>query len=131
LNNSNLCNPSTKELNYSINFLFNEDSTIVKMGENENKYSGNSSWILCDGVKLIEYKKFFDCLIFLKADYWVRFNRLLKRNNELPSPAKIRKDLFDGLEKNLILDYDLDEKHAHIVIDNNNSEKRIITKREY
>ena len=130
---NNLCNPSTKELNFPIKFLFNGYSTIVKIGENEKKYSGNNFWILCDGVKLIKYKDYFDCLIFLKADYEIRFNRLLKRNNKLPSPAKIRKDLFDDLESNLIEEYKLHENNqdVDIIIDNNNFDNRTIIKREY
>lgn len=124
----NLCDPITKELNFSIEFLFNEDHVHIKLGNEEKKHDNKTHWVLCDGVKLVKYKKLLDCLIFLKAENQTRFNRLLERNNKLPSPANVRKDLFDDLEKNLFLDYNLDEKHAHIVIDNENFNNRKIIK---
>lgn len=128
---NNLCNPQTKELNFAIKFLFNKDSTIVNLGENENQYNSNNSWIICDGVKIMEHKEFFDCIIFLNAEYATRFNRILERNNKLPSPAKIKDNLFKDVEDGLNLDHGLSEKHAHIIIDNNDFENRTITKREY
>lgn len=124
----NLCNPLTKELDFSIEFLFDGDFTTIKLGNEENKYNKNNLWVLCDGVKLIKYKDFFDSLIFLRAEHKTRFNRILERNKSLPSPANIRKDLFDDLEKNLILDYDLREEHANIVVDNDNFNDRKIAK---
>ncbi|MDP2672769.1 MAG: hypothetical protein Q8O84_03070 [Nanoarchaeota archaeon] len=127
----NLCDPQTKELNYSIKFLFNKDSTIIKMGENENKYGGDNSWILCDGVKIMEYKEFFDYIIFLDAKYITRFNRILDRNKKLPSPAKIQEILFKDVEEGLSRDHGLSEKHAQIIIDNNDFEDRKIIKKLY
>ncbi|MEK6844986.1 MAG: P-loop NTPase fold protein [Nanoarchaeota archaeon] len=127
----NLCNPQTKELNFAIKFLFNKDSTIVNFGENENQYKGNNSWVIYDGVKIMEHREFFDYIIFLNAEYTTRFNRILDRNNKLPSPAKIKENLFKNVEDGLSLDHNLSEKHAHIIIDNNDFENRTITKREY
>ena len=127
----NLCNPQTKELNFAIKFLFNKDSTIVNFGENENQYKGNNSWVIYDGVKIMEHREFFDYIIFLNAEYTTRFNRILDRNNKLPSPAKIKENLFKNVEDGLSLDHNLSEKHAQIIIDNNDFENRTITKREY
>ncbi|MCH7568938.1 MAG: AAA family ATPase [Nanoarchaeota archaeon] len=123
----NLCDPATKKLDFPIEFLFSKEITTIKLGKEENKYDKNNLWILCDGVKLIEYKDYLDCIIFLRAEYETRFNRLLERNKSLPSPANIRKDLFDDLENNLILDHDLKEEHANIIVDNDNyNDKKIV-----
>lgn len=124
---NNLCDPQTKELNFKIKFLFNKDSTIVKIGENENKYAGNN-WILCEGVKVMEHKEFFDCIIFLNADYSTRFNRLIERNKILASPAKIKENLFKDVEIGLSRDHNLTERDAHIIIDNDNFCNRNIIK---
>ena len=79
----------------------------------------------------MEHREFFDYIIFLNAEYTTRFNRILDRNNKLPFPAKIKENLFKNVEDGLSLDHNLSEKHAHIIIDNNDFENRTITKREY
>jgi len=88
----------------------------------------NDLWVLYEGVKLVKYKDHLDHLIFLRADPETRFDRLLERNKKLTSPAKIRRDLFDDLEENLILDHELKEEHADIVIDHDSHDIRIVKK---
>lgn len=123
-----LCNPMTKELNFPVEFFFGGKATMIKMGDEEHNFENENLWVLCDGVKIIKYEELLDCIIFVKADYQTRFNRLLERNNKLPSPANIRKDIFDDVERNLILDHELDEKNADIVLDNNDFNNRRIIK---
>lgn len=127
----NLCNTQTKELNLPISFLFNEDCVSVKFGEDERKYRKNNYWVLFDGVKIMEHREFFDCIIFLDVDYQSRFNRLLDRNKKLPSPARIKENLFKDVEEGLSLDHGLNEKYAHIIVDNNNFYNRKIIKIKY
>ena len=66
---NNLCNPSTKELDFSISFSFDEEGIRIKLGSEEYQYTGDNIWVICDGVKLVKYKDLIDKLIFLKADY--------------------------------------------------------------
>lgn len=124
----NLCDPLTKELNFSIDFSFNEDYVAIKLGKEKNKYKKDNLLVLCDGVKIMEYKEFFDYIIFLSADYAIRFNRLLERNKMLASPAKIKENLFKDVEEGLSRDHELSEKYAHIIINNNNFYNRQIIK---
>jgi len=125
---NNLCNPLTKELDFPIEFSFGKDFITIKLGNEVNKYNKNNLRVLCDGVKLIKYKDFLDSIIFLRARHETRFNRILERNKTLSSPANIRRDLFDDLEENLILDYDLKEENADIIVDNDNYNDRKIVK---
>jgi len=124
----NLCDPSTKELSLSMKFLFEKNKIKIKIGNEEHEYNSSRLWILCDGVKLLKYREHFDCTIFIKSSPEIRFNRLLERNKMLASPANIRWDLFDDVERNLIEEYLLDEKNTDIVVDNNDFNNRKIIK---
>ena len=125
---NNLCDSLTKELNFSIDFSFNGKYATIKLGKEKEKYEKNNLWVLCEGVKIMEYKEFFDCIIFLNAKYTTRFNRILERNKMLPSPAKIKENLFKDVENGLSFDHSLNEKQAQIIIDNNNFYNRKIIK---
>ena len=123
----NLCDSQTKELNFSMRFSFNGDYTTIKFGKEESKYKKDNLWVICDGVKIIEHREFFDRIIFLDADYKTRFNRLIERNKTITSPANIKENLFRDVDVSLSRDHNLNKEYAHIIIDNNNFYNRKIT----
>lgn len=127
----NLCNPQTKKLDFQVRFLFNESQINVKFGGNEKDYNRDHYWVLFDGVKIMEHREFFDCIIFLDANYQSRFNRLLARNKKLPSPANIKENLFKDVEMGLRRDHHLNKEYANIIIENNNFLNRKIIKKGY
>ncbi len=127
----NLCNPKTKELNFAMGFSFNGEHTTIKLGGEERGYKKDNLLVLCDGVKIMEHKEFFDYIAFLRVDYITRFNRLLDRNRKLPSPAKIKESLFRDVDIGLSRDHYLNEEYANMIIDNNDFYNRKIVKQQY